>query len=547
MSNYNYIISHNNINKLPSPLIQLDKGDINNNYSLILFGSASTEYAQLFQENTLRLLENFARSVPPRAPTEGQTWYDKTSRTLFVATVQTPYSENNPEVIEWKYINAPIISSTEPIGRKVLWHNPIQGETYAFNGEAYEPLGLHYLDGSGGTISGTVTTEYPIVGNTWTNTSVVTFNNNDINVTNLKIENTSIKQQHYGDPLAFTDNNLIVTYPSVTFEVSNNHNVNITHNENAHTPIIEFTSLTHIYKPLNINNVQMTVGVDNASTTSALTKSEMDGVLQLITTPGNYLPTDGSQPVVGKILTSHDFCISTNTSSSAVIMEVTNRNSISSETSFVNSNSSGGTAGGITSSLRVNGEPFLQYDSDTPSVIQLRTNARIYNTMSPEASTDIANNEYFFDELETVSTIDSTYRTWRAIAWCTFQPDDSILNSFGVSEVKRINRYYYRVTFNAEAEQHIDQNDRTMLIIVSPLTHREFGDDTWQSGSEKMCVLEARAFFDNRELNIVINETQNRYLTSGSASYEQIFRPTNTQYITDYPISFVIYDTSPTS
>lgn len=86
--------------------------DGNNNVadlSLILIGRNSTNYGNIFVQNTVRHLENFASLTPPTpnyTPT-GQMWYDKTTK---VMRVQAGPAEGNV----WKTVNTFIVSTTDP-------------------------------------------------------------------------------------------------------------------------------------------------------------------------------------------------------------------------------------------------------------------------------------------------------------------------------------------------------------------------------------------------------------------------------------------------
>lgn len=76
------------INKAP---ITVPVGTIDStSTALFLTGKGAGNYGGLQQDNLLMLLENFADSTPPSAPTIGQLWYDSASLTLKVLVDASP-------------------------------------------------------------------------------------------------------------------------------------------------------------------------------------------------------------------------------------------------------------------------------------------------------------------------------------------------------------------------------------------------------------------------------------------------------------------------
>jgi len=93
--------------------------------SQTLVGKNFTPYGEFVVENTVKQLENFANSVPPVNPIEGQLWYNTAEELMYA------YSGE-----EWKSVSGMTVSTTEPsldprFGD--LWFNPDtqQVEVYA--------------------------------------------------------------------------------------------------------------------------------------------------------------------------------------------------------------------------------------------------------------------------------------------------------------------------------------------------------------------------------------------------------------------------------
>ena len=59
--------------------ITVEDNDINVTTSLSLVGRNTTSYGVEFNQNFLKLLENFANTSAPTNPVEGQLWYDTTA------------------------------------------------------------------------------------------------------------------------------------------------------------------------------------------------------------------------------------------------------------------------------------------------------------------------------------------------------------------------------------------------------------------------------------------------------------------------------------
>lgn len=97
---------------------------------LVLVGKNTANYGEFFNENFIKLLENFASSEAPRAPLKGQIWYDTGENKLkFYNGTQ------------FKEFSRPVISATEPVltpgdlwidnNRRQLYFNDGQGNRLA--------------------------------------------------------------------------------------------------------------------------------------------------------------------------------------------------------------------------------------------------------------------------------------------------------------------------------------------------------------------------------------------------------------------------------
>ena len=59
--------------------VTVEDNDINQSTSLSFVGRNTTSYGVEFNQNFLKLLENFANITAPSNPVEGQLWYDSTA------------------------------------------------------------------------------------------------------------------------------------------------------------------------------------------------------------------------------------------------------------------------------------------------------------------------------------------------------------------------------------------------------------------------------------------------------------------------------------
>jgi hypothetical protein len=101
---------------------------------LTLVGKNTANYGEFFNENFIKLLENFASSNPPRAPLKGQIWYDTNENKLkFYNGTQ------------FKEFSRPVISSTEPtLAAGDLWIDNNRRQLYFNDGQGNRLAGPIY-------------------------------------------------------------------------------------------------------------------------------------------------------------------------------------------------------------------------------------------------------------------------------------------------------------------------------------------------------------------------------------------------------------------
>lgn len=153
-------------------IVELADGEIDNtNTDLTLVGRNYRGFGEAFNENFIRLLENFASSNSPDNPLLGQLWYDSNGQRLKV------YNG-----IDFKTAGAPIVSSERPVMVKGdLWINTRERKLFFYDGNSEGELTL-------------VGPEYSLdQGKTGFETlTVVDFNNVERTVLTLYIGNTLV-------------------------------------------------------------------------------------------------------------------------------------------------------------------------------------------------------------------------------------------------------------------------------------------------------------------------------------------------------------------
>jgi hypothetical protein len=102
---------------------------------LIFVGRNYAGYGEWQNENFLKLLENFANSVEPTKPIEGQVWYDTANKKLNVYDGE-----------DWKGISNIERGTDSPISNKNpvagdLWYEESGQQLYVYNGSQYRLVG----------------------------------------------------------------------------------------------------------------------------------------------------------------------------------------------------------------------------------------------------------------------------------------------------------------------------------------------------------------------------------------------------------------------
>lgn len=102
---------------------------------LALIGKNTANYGELFNENFIKLLENFANDEPPRSPITGQFWFDTSDNSLKL------YDGN-----KFTEFAKPIISSTQPINSSAgdFWFDTQRRQLYFNDGNGLRLAGPIY-------------------------------------------------------------------------------------------------------------------------------------------------------------------------------------------------------------------------------------------------------------------------------------------------------------------------------------------------------------------------------------------------------------------
>jgi len=125
-------------------------GTIDTTTDLTLIGKNYAGYGEFFNENLVKLLENFSNTSAPASPVAGQMWWDKTNNLLKVYTGTT-----------FKTVSSSTASSSTPTSSVTgdLWWDTTNGQLKVYNGSSFTTIGPSFTSGTGtsGAIVETVT------------------------------------------------------------------------------------------------------------------------------------------------------------------------------------------------------------------------------------------------------------------------------------------------------------------------------------------------------------------------------------------------------
>jgi len=146
-------------------------GTIDTTTDLTLIGKNYAGYGEFFNENLVKLLENFANTSAPASPIAGQMWWDKTNNLLKVYTGTA-----------FKTVSSSTASASTPSGSVTgdLWWDTTNGQLKVYNGSSFTTIGPSFTSGTGtsGAIVETVTdsgaTDHVVVKLYTNNTLVAT-------------------------------------------------------------------------------------------------------------------------------------------------------------------------------------------------------------------------------------------------------------------------------------------------------------------------------------------------------------------------------------
>ena len=144
-------------------------GTIDTTTDLTLIGKNYAGYGEFFNENLVKLLENFSNTSAPSSPVAGQMWWDKTNNLLKVYTGSA-----------FKTVSSSTASSSQPSTNVTgdLWWDTTNGQLKVYNGSSFTTIGPSFTSGTGtsGAIVETVTdngaTDHVVI-KLYTNNTVV--------------------------------------------------------------------------------------------------------------------------------------------------------------------------------------------------------------------------------------------------------------------------------------------------------------------------------------------------------------------------------------
>ncbi len=121
-------------------LATIADGTLDTSTSLQLIGKNYAGYGEILNENTVKLLENFANSSSPTNPLTGQMYYNTTSAQVEVYNGTA-----------FKAVSGAIISATAPNtgSQGDLWYDSVNSQVYVYSSTAWILVGPQATAGSG--------------------------------------------------------------------------------------------------------------------------------------------------------------------------------------------------------------------------------------------------------------------------------------------------------------------------------------------------------------------------------------------------------------
>lgn len=122
----------------------VEDGTINSSLDIALIGKNYAGYGESLNENFVHLLENFAGTVPPTRPVNGQIWYDAAARKLKVW---------DAAIGIWRITGSTEVSPTPPQGLSpgALWWDETNKQLYVYDGTNFVLVGPQSISSFGTT------------------------------------------------------------------------------------------------------------------------------------------------------------------------------------------------------------------------------------------------------------------------------------------------------------------------------------------------------------------------------------------------------------
>ena len=126
-----YILNKTNGSKL----VTVSDASVDITTSLSFVGKNYAGYGEVVNENFLKLLENFSNTTAPKAPLQGQLWFDTTAENKKLHVCY--------DGIRFKTLANIFIQTSTPSSstKGDLWWDSDAGQLKAFDGAAYQVVG----------------------------------------------------------------------------------------------------------------------------------------------------------------------------------------------------------------------------------------------------------------------------------------------------------------------------------------------------------------------------------------------------------------------